>query len=144
MNTPKLFVAAKALLRNKDKILVIREASTYKEGTQLGKFDVPGGRIEPGQSVEESLKREIEEETGIKSVTIRNPIHVNEVCPVIHEEPLQIIRIFFECSTEEEKITLSADHDAFKWISPEAYLKENLIENLYPVFEAYLSFFKAR
>ena len=42
---PVLFVAQKAIIVNKNKVLIIREASTYKDGTNIGKWGVPGGRI---------------------------------------------------------------------------------------------------
>jgi 8-oxo-dGTP diphosphatase len=139
MNQPKLFIAVKALVKNKEgKILLIRESQKYKEGTQAGKFDVIGGRVEPGEKFDECLIREIKEEIGL-DVKIGKPFFVNEVRPVVKGEQWQIIRIFFECLTEEENVQLSEDHDEFIWINPEDYQTSNVIENLYPVFEAYLN-----
>ena len=134
---PKLFVATKALITNKGKILVIRESNKYKDGSQAGKFDVIGGRLEPGEKFNESLMREVKEETGL-SVNITKPFFVNEAYPKVREEQWQIVRIFFECSCESDTVQLSEDHDEYKWIDPANYKNENLIENLYPVFEAYL------
>jgi len=55
----KLFVATKAFVKFQGKILILRESSGYKDGVNVGKFDVPGGRIKPGQRFDESLQREI-------------------------------------------------------------------------------------
>lgn len=41
----KLFVAAKAVVQNEEgKVLILREATTYEESTNVGKYDIPGGR----------------------------------------------------------------------------------------------------
>ena len=63
--TPKLFIAVKAFVVNNDKILVLRESEQYEEGVHAGKFDVIGGRLEPGEDLCESALREIKEETDL-------------------------------------------------------------------------------
>lgn len=49
------------LIIEDDKILLIKKAN----GPYKGKLDLPGGSIEFGEKPEDTLKREIEEETGI-------------------------------------------------------------------------------
>lgn len=133
----KLFVATKAFISYKDKILLLQESSNYKEGTQLGKFDVPGGRLSPGETVEDCLGREISEETGL-SVNSGRPFFVNESRPTVNGEKWQVIRIFFSVDVDTDVVTLSEDHEAHIWIDPKDYKDHHVIENLYPVFEAYL------
>ncbi|MBU1037367.1 hypothetical protein KKF32_05105 [Patescibacteria group bacterium] len=82
--------------------------------------------------------REIKEETGLK-VKIGKPFFVNEWRPLVREEPWQIIGIFFICFTDLDKVILGDDHDEFQWIKPQEYKEYNLIENLIPAFENYLS-----
>ncbi len=135
----KLLVALKAFIWYKDKILLLKESSHYQQGTNTGKLDVVGGRMDPGEKIEESLLREIQEETGL-SVKVGKPFFVNEARPVVNNEPWQIIRIFFECFCESDKITLSKDHESFIWISASEYKNyPEIIPNLYPAFEAYLT-----
>lgn len=43
----KLFVATKAFIRYKGKILILRESNKYTDGVNSGKYDVVGGRIKP-------------------------------------------------------------------------------------------------
>jgi 8-oxo-dGTP diphosphatase len=135
----KLFVATKAFVSFNGKVLVLRESSKYQDGTNANKYDIVGGRVEPGQRFDESLLREVQEETGL-TVSIGKPFFVNEWRPIVKGEQWQIVGIFFSCSAESDKVTLSADHDDFKWIEPGEYNRLNLIENLKPAFEAYLDF----
>jgi 8-oxo-dGTP diphosphatase len=138
MSDVKLFVAGKALISHNGKILLLQESTKYVEGTQAGKFDVVGGRITPGEKFEEGLIREIFEETGLK-VKIGKPFFVNESWPTIKGVKCQIIRVFFEAFSQSEKVTLGEDHENYVWLEPKDYNKVEIIENLIPVFEAYLN-----
>lgn len=133
----KLFTAVKAFIVYNNKILILKESLQYQDGSNIGKYDVVGGRVKPGQRFDESLLREIKEETGL-DVRIGKPFFVNEWRPVVKGEHWQIIGTFFECSTDSDKVILSEDHDGFQWIDPSDYKKYNLIENLIPAFESYL------
>jgi 8-oxo-dGTP diphosphatase len=135
---PKMFVATKAFIVFNGKVLIVRESGQYIDGTQAGNYDTPGGRVQPGQSFDESLLREVREETGLE-IKIGKPVYVNESCPVVRGEQWQIVRIFFACEAASDQVVLSEDHDAFEWINPREYRNYNLIPNLLPAFEAYLA-----
>ena len=135
---PKIFVATKAFIVYNGKVLILREVNTYQDGTNIGRFDVPGGRLQPGQRFDESLLREITEETGL-TVKIGKPFFVNEWRPVVRGEQWQIVGIFLECETDSDQVVLSEDHDAFEWIEPKEYRNYNLIPNLLSAFETYLT-----
>jgi len=132
----KLFVATKAFIKHDGKILILRESNKYEDGTNASKYDVPGGRLEPGQHFLESLKREIDEETGL-SCEIHEPFFVNEWRPVKDGETWQIVGIFFRCSSQSEAVRMSQDHDAYEWIDPRRYADYSLIPSLTLAFEAY-------
>jgi len=134
----KIFTAMKAFIIHNNKVLVLKESEKYKEGTNAGKFDIVGGRVEPGQRFDESLLREIKEETGLQA-RIGKPFFVNEWRPEVKGEKWQIIATFFECHVDDNHIQLSQDHDECKWINPEEYKSHNLIEQLHPAFEAFLN-----
>ena len=134
----KLFVATKAFINYQGKILILRESTKYLEGSNSGKFDVVGGRIKPGQRFDESLLREIKEETGL-DVKIGKPFYVGEWRPKVNDEQWQIVGTFFECFSKSNKVVLSQDHDKYLWINSQDYQKYNLIENLKPAFEVYIS-----
>lgn len=134
---PKLFVATKAFIVHNGKVLILRESSQYQDGSNSGKYDVVGGRVKPGERFDDSLLREIEEETGLKA-TIGRPFFVNEWRPVVRGEPWQIVGTFFECFADSDQVKLSEDHGEFQWIEPKDFRKYPLIENLVAAFESYL------
>jgi len=134
----RIWVATKAFLLYKDKVLILREADKYKDGTNSDKYDVVGGRVESGQRFDESLLREIKEETGLVA-KIGKPFYVGEWRPVVRGEQWQIVATFFECTARSKKVSLSEDHDDYLWINPKDFRKYKLIGNLIPAFKAYLS-----
>jgi 8-oxo-dGTP diphosphatase len=120
-NTMVLRVAAKAVIVNEEgKVLILREANTYDEGTQIGRYGLPGGRLNPGETFEEGLHREVQEETGL-TVELQYPIYVGEWHPVIKTIPHQIIAIFNVCKAKTHAVRLSSEHDEAAWIEPSAY-----------------------
>jgi 8-oxo-dGTP diphosphatase len=138
MDVHKLFVATKAFVVKEGKVLIVRESAKYDEGTNAAKFDVPGGRLKPGERFDESLVREVKEETGL-DIKINAPFFVNEWRPIVKGEQWQVVGIFFECEVRGGKVQLSRDHNAFEWIAPKDYEKYSLIENLRVAFREYIA-----
>jgi len=133
----KIWVATKAFIVYNGKILLLRESAKYKDGTNIAKYDAVGGRVEPGQRFDESLLREIKEETGLE-VTIGKPFYVGEWRPIVRGEQWQIVGTYFECFANTDKVTLSSDHDDYVWIDPIDY-KNYSLTDASEAFEAYLN-----
>jgi len=137
MKVDRLFVATKAFIINDGKVLILKESSKYEDGSNEDKWDVVGGRVEPGQRFDESLVREIKEETGL-NVKIGKPFSVGEWRPNVRGEQWQIVATFFECFSDSSEVKLSKDHEDFKWIDPKNYEKYNIIETNKKSFKDYL------
>lgn len=135
MNVDKLFVATKALIVKDGKVLMLRE-KTSTDGTQTGKYSTVGGRVQPGERFDEGLMREVKEECGL-DIQIGQPLFVQEWRPNVRDEQWQIVAIFFICEPASDDVVLGDEHDHHKWIDPQNYKNEGLIENLFPVFEAF-------
>lgn len=133
----KLFLATKALVIREGRILILREADTYAEGTEAGKWDVPGGRINDEEPFLDGLSRELQEECGL---LVSDPciISVQENFPIIRGEQCHIVRMYFTVTGGSESVILSQDHDAFLWIDPKDHLTHGLIADVHDVFDIYL------
>ena len=116
----------KAVIVHKNKILILRESKTHDTNTNSGRYQLPGGRVEPGEVFSDALDREINEETGLKTKQLY-PLLVGEWRPVIRGVPHQIIGMFIACRTEDSQVKLSEEHDGYEWIYPKDYKKYNIL-----------------
>jgi 8-oxo-dGTP diphosphatase len=132
-------VAAKALIVDETgKVLILREASTYDDGTNIGRYHLPGGRTEPGEKFFDALHREVAEETGLE-VTPLVPIYVGEWFPTIKGEKNHITAIFYACRAAPGEVRLSDEHDHYEWIEPEAYADFDMMDPDWDVVKAWMA-----
>lgn len=134
----RFFTAVKALIRHDGRILLLREAQSYADGTHQHFYDVPGGRINPGETWDAALRREIREECGM-DVTIGRPFHVSEIRMARGIEDWQILRIFFDCTATTGHVTLGSDHDDYVWVKPADLANQAIIPSLAGVIADYLT-----
>jgi 8-oxo-dGTP diphosphatase len=99
-----------AIIREDHKILITQRMATV----HLAKlWEFPGGKVEPGETFEDALRREILEELGIR-------IHVgDEFFTVDHEYPAKAVRLhFFNCSIAEGEARALQVAD-LRWVAPQ-------------------------
>ncbi len=89
-----------------------------KEGAHLGGlWEFPGGKREPGESLEDCLQRELREELGIE-ITTPIPFRV-----IRHEYPEKTVELhFFRCSIRDGQAR-ALDCEDFRWVAPEELIK---------------------
>jgi 8-oxo-dGTP diphosphatase len=121
--------AAKALIVNEnDQILLLRESSSTPDGTQAGRWQLPGGRINPGETLEQGLVREVVEETGL-TVQVGEQVHTGSWSPTIRGVPHEITGTFFRCeSAAAREVTLSDEHDLAVWFDLSALDGVDVVE----------------
>jgi ADP-ribose pyrophosphatase YjhB (NUDIX family) len=78
-----------AVIEDSGKILLIQES---KERIR-GKWNLPGGRVEPGEALVDAAVREVREEAGI-DVTLTGLLHLDQLAPDGNRNPGRLRFVF--------------------------------------------------
>jgi len=82
-----------------------------------GHWEFPRGGIEKGESLEETAKREIKEEVGIRDIQFISGFKEwIKFFFKLNGENIMKIATFLLAETKTEKITLSREHEDYKWL----------------------------
>ncbi len=119
MNEDLFQIAAKAVVKDSEgHILLIKISNPQKRY-----WDLPGGRIQKESTIEETLRREIEEETGIVDIQDVKPLttfltHIR--LPINQDQTSGLIFFVYTCQLAKKcEIVLSEEHTEYKWAAPE-------------------------
>ena len=94
----------KGIIRKGDRFLVLVKSD--------GTFDLPGGRVEEGESIKAALHREIHEETGLK-------VDIKETAgrwSFFKKPNFAINGATFACNYLKGKVKLCDEHTNYLWI----------------------------
>ena len=99
-----------AIIVNKDKILCVQRNVNKYSYISL-KYEFPGGKVEPGESRENALIREIKEELDMDIQIQEEFLTVEHIYP-----DFKLTMHSFICSCENNALTLS-EHINYKWLN---------------------------
>ena len=100
------------ILNSQNQFLLVRRSIN---DTFPGMWEFPGGTMEGGESLLETTKREVEEETGVK-VTVLSKLAEKRGKSGSGKN---VIRHAYLCQmiNPEQEIQLSEEHDSYQWLT---------------------------
>ena len=114
----KTILVVAALIKKDNNVLIARR-STGDENV-LGKWEFPGGKVEPNETEEHAIEREIKEEFELIIKT--NKYITNNVC----EYPTKIVDLkLYECEYISGEFKLH-DHSEYQWVNINELLNYDL------------------
>lgn len=111
-------VAAHALIEHGGRVLVVRRSA--RNGYRPLHWDLPGGGVEVGETVEAALLREIGEETGL-AVAVDGPLYVHSKLSELPRR--QWVQVVYGCRLVGPLAALKLDpeeHDCAVWVERSA------------------------
>jgi len=120
MQCRTFFLGIKGLIRNKEGkiLLLLKNPEKIKslglsEGTEY--WDIPGGRIEEGMTIGKTLRKEIEEETGLTGFENNGLFHA-----CLSNIGEHLILFVYEClASKDLEVKLSAENIKYGWFEKE-------------------------
>lgn len=125
--------AGGVVLDEQDRLLAIR---------RLGKWDLPKGKVDHGETIEAAALREVREECGIEQLTIISPLteswHTYERKGRQH---LKCTSWFLMRGSSHDKLTAQADEniEEARWLDEEELkaMEQDTYSSLLPVLDAF-------
>jgi 8-oxo-dGTP diphosphatase len=120
-----LFALSSAVFAQRGgEILILKRAG----GEATGGWYLPGGAVDAGETVEESARRELLEESGLAPAGALTCVAVAHMHVYGHES----LQVLYACDCPDGDVVLSHEHDGARWIDPvdyrERYLSSEVIE----------------
>ena len=114
--TVKTIHVVAALIKRNDKYMI----GLRSTGKFIGYWEFPGGKIEPNETGEQALKREIQEEFELKIYVDRFLFHVS------HDYPDFILEMdCYLCSSSSFSEMVLSSHSEIDWYDPKGAKEYN-------------------
>ncbi|MBS3168677.1 NUDIX domain-containing protein [Candidatus Woesearchaeota archaeon] len=116
MDNKKHIVAITALIKNLngDKFLILKRSEN--EIAYPSKWSFPGGKLEKGENILQTLKREIKEEVGLDIEDYKEYL---KDYTFIRPDGHNVIGFAFLVKAKNENVLLGEDFQDFKWVKPD-------------------------
>lgn len=110
------------VIQNKDGKIILGKMSKNK-GVYPGQWAIPGGGIEEGETLEEALRREMKEETGLTliafSPTYFNSYKVTKKYEDGRVEDMYMVCFHFLCVPKDTNFLNNDEFEEMRWVSKE-------------------------
>ena len=123
------------VLLNSNKVLLLQHPDT----TTSGHWDFPKGHVEKGEDEIQTALRELKEETGIDKAKIIDDFH--NLISYSKETILKEV-VFFLGITNQEKVSISSEHQNFVWLEYESAYERLTYDNAKKTLKKAFDFYK--
>jgi len=128
MANDELFnVGVKALILNRKKeVLVLCSGPLESRYSKVRFWDLPGGRIKPGEEIFDALRREVREELGVppRNLTIGGLFGVARARRRVLGGKLALLLVTYLSKIKNQKeFAISPEHSEWRWVKPAAAKK---------------------
>jgi len=131
MSEKPLTLSAKVVVCDESGRCLLLKRSLSSKGNP-GKWDLPGGKVDPGESFDQGLLREVTEETGL-TISIQRVGGVAE-----SESPTnKVVYLILEGRLESGQVQLSSEHDEYVWVNRWELPKMELADQFRAFAQAY-------
>jgi 8-oxo-dGTP diphosphatase len=126
MSTTPYKLVLRGILIENGKVLLCRRSTETKSYPGLWEF--PGGKVDPGENLADSLIREFKEETGL-DIRLKKVWGAGEA----GNENLNYVYLFFLVENTSGAMKISPEHSAFGWFDKEGLKDIKASPYLYPI-----------
>ena len=117
-------LTVRGVVRKEDKILILKRHPKSRNNPH--KYELPGGKVDPGEFFDNALIREFKEETNLE-------VEIESLFEVVQDEfisrrtnrPISTVQLMMNLEIIGGEVKISDEHDDFKWVSNEE------LKNLY-------------
>jgi 8-oxo-dGTP diphosphatase len=115
MSSPvQLQVGVKVLIRNdQNQYLFMKRSQELLDGSGI-RWDVPGGRIDPEETLHQGLEREVMEETGLTLTGELELLDAQDI--ILPERGIHAVRLTYRAKASGD-VRLGDEHQEHQWLA---------------------------
>ena len=127
----KSYNICKALIKSNGKYLLLQAGANTVNPKNKFKWDLPGGRIKPGETTENTIVREVREETGLDTKIIKKFDKLRIDLP---GEEIDCQIFLLRANSNEVELS-KREHISFKWLSLEDFKSFELVSFVNNIYD---------
>jgi 8-oxo-dGTP diphosphatase len=121
-----------AVILKGHRVLLVRRAHEPSKG----KWSIPGGVVELGETLQEAAQREVKEECGVQ-IEVGDIVEVRDA--IVHDQAGRVrfhyVLIDVEARYRSGELAVGSDAEDARWVSEEELAVYDLTEGLLPVLQ---------